>query len=300
MVDSSNDGSSADDDPPIAEDPNAAAGVADETGARQEGTSASGTESSDSAGPSEPPPDETIPGVDEEFVTGDASATDESSGGDGGAEVIAIDGIAESEADSTDDGAPARSDAEPAADTTAASEPTDSPDGDPATAGSTPETGDGTDAPSAAAGAGGGIGVGARNEGSVPSSNGEFVGGAGPSEESVGMDVDVTALAGQAKPAIAERQALVAVAGAMAAGVSAAVVGVLLDMTTAEVKVVLAVGGLLLLVLGIFVLFRAMLSAAERNDEPAKTALTHPLFMFLFVILATATALFIGLLRQAW
>jgi predicted lipid-binding transport protein (Tim44 family) len=86
----------------------------------------------------------------------------------------------------------------------------------------------------------------------------------------------------------------------MGIGVGGAVVGVLLDMTIKDVKFVLALGGLLILTMAAFVLFRAMLSAAERNEEPAKTALTHPLFMLLFVVLATATALFIGLLRRAY
>jgi hypothetical protein len=123
-----------------------------------------------------------------------------------------------------------------------------------------------------------------------------FPTGDAPSEP----DDSVSSIAGRAKPALAERQALVAVAGAMGIGVGGAVVGVLLDMTIRDVKFVLALGGLLILTMAAFVLFRAMLSAAERNDEPAKTALTHPLFMLLFVVLATATALFIGLLRQAY
>jgi hypothetical protein len=123
-----------------------------------------------------------------------------------------------------------------------------------------------------------------------------FPPGDAPSEP----DDSVSSIAGRAKPALAERQALVAVAGAMGIGVGGAVVGVLLDMTIKDVKFVLALGGLLILTMAAFVLFRAMLSAAERNEEPAKTALTHPLFMLLFVVLATATALFIGLLRMAY
>lgn len=119
------------------------------------------------------------------------------------------------------------------------------------------------------------------------------------SEDSA-VDESVSSLAGRAKPDLAERQALVAVAGAMAAGVVSAVIGVLLDLTVSDVKVVLALGGLLLLIIGVFVLFRAMLLAAERNDEPVRSALTHPLFMFLFVVLAAATALFIGLLRRMY
>jgi hypothetical protein len=117
---------------------------------------------------------------------------------------------------------------------------------------------------------------------------------------STGDGESVSSLAGRAKPAIAERQALVAVAGSVGVGVGMAVVGVLLDMTIRDVKVVLSLGGLLVLFMGVFVLFRAMLSAAERNDDSVKTALTHPLFMFLFVVLATGTALFIGLLRLAY
>jgi hypothetical protein len=136
------------------------------------------------------------------------------------------------------------------------------------------------------------------SEGSVPPYEERFPAGedGGPSE----MDDSVSSIAGRAKPALAERQALIAVAGAMGLGVFGAVVGVLLDMTVRDVKFVLSLGGLLIFTMAVFVLFRAMLSAAERNDEPVKTALTHPLFMFLFVVLATATALFIGLLRRAY
>ncbi len=115
-----------------------------------------------------------------------------------------------------------------------------------------------------------------------------------------GVNDNVSSLAGRAKPALAERQALVAVAGSVGIGVIMAVVGVALDLTVRDVKVVLALGGLFGLLIGVFVLFRAMLSAAERNDEPVKSAVTHPLFMFLFVLLATGTALFIGLLRRAY
>jgi len=141
----------------------------------------------------------------------------------------------------------------------------------------------------------------------VPSKNGEYPADTAQLDDasvrrsgdtSPDHDEDVSSLAGRAKPALAERQALVAVAGAIGLGVVAAVVGVLLDLTASDVKVILALGGLLVLVIAAFVLFRAMLSAAERNDEPVKTAVTHPLFMVLFVVLATATALFIGHLRQ--
>jgi hypothetical protein len=133
----------------------------------------------------------------------------------------------------------------------------------------------------------------------VPPGNGEYPAETAPLDDtSPDHDEDVSSLAGRAKPALAERQALVAVAGAMGLGVVAAVVGVLLDFTASDVKVILALGGLLVLVIAVFVLFRAMLSAAERNDEPVKTAVTHPLFMVLFVVLATSAALFIGLLRQ--
>ena len=119
-------------------------------------------------------------------------------------------------------------------------------------------------------------------------------------EGQTGVDESVSSLAGRAKPTIAERQALVAVAGSIGVGVIMAVIGVALDLTIRDVKVVLALGGLLGLLIGVFVLFRAMLSAAERNDESVKSALTHPLFMFLFAVLATGTALFIGLLRQVY
>ena len=95
-------------------------------------------------------------------------------------------------------------------------------------------------------------------------------------------------------PVLAERQAFVSLLLAVGSGALVATVGNVLRLTRWETIMALVSGGIVVLLIATFVVFRAMLAAAERNDEPYSSAYTHPLFMFLFVLTTTVTALFVG------
>lgn len=95
-------------------------------------------------------------------------------------------------------------------------------------------------------------------------------------------------------PAMAERQALLALIGALGMGSALATVGNILMLTRWEVIMALATGGVFALVVLTFIVFRAMLAAAERNGEPARSAYTHPLFLFLFLTSTLASGIFLG------
>ncbi len=95
-------------------------------------------------------------------------------------------------------------------------------------------------------------------------------------------------------PALAERQAFVSLLLALVIGGLLATLGNVLQLTRWQTMMVLVSAGIVVLLIATFVVFRAMLAAAERNDEPYRTAYTHPLFMFLFIVTTTVTALFVG------
>jgi len=90
------------------------------------------------------------------------------------------------------------------------------------------------------------------------------------------------------------QQAAVATAGAVLTGALFAIVGIVLHLSRGQVTVVVAALGLLVLVGVVYALFRAMmLSAVEEEGDPI-AALTYPLFPVLFLVLALAVGLFIG------
>jgi hypothetical protein len=95
-------------------------------------------------------------------------------------------------------------------------------------------------------------------------------------------------------PALAERQAFVSLLLALGGGTLVATVGNVLSLSRWQTVMALVSAGIVVLLIATFVVFRAMLAAAERNDEPYSSAYTHPLFMFLFVLTTTVTALFVG------
>lgn len=95
-------------------------------------------------------------------------------------------------------------------------------------------------------------------------------------------------------PVLAERQAFLALLLALGTGALFATLGNVLRLTRWQTVMVLVSAGIVVLLIATFVVFRAMLAAAERNDEPYKSAYTHPLFMFLFGVTTVVTALFVG------
>lgn len=91
------------------------------------------------------------------------------------------------------------------------------------------------------------------------------------------------------------QQAAVATAGAVLTGALLAVVGLVLDLGRNQVLVALACLVLLVLVAVVYAFFRAMMLSADESDGDPLVALTYPLFPALYLLLAIAVGLFIGL-----
>lgn len=90
------------------------------------------------------------------------------------------------------------------------------------------------------------------------------------------------------------QQAGVATAASLVTGGLLAALGLALDLTRDEVIVAVAGLGLLVLVGVVHAFFRAMLLSAEESEGDPFTALTYPLFPVLFLFLAVAVGLFVG------
>lgn len=119
---------------------------------------------------------------------------------------------------------------------------------------------------------------------------------AGGSEEAEApaAETEPVSMRSEMSPALAERQAFLSLLLALGAGALFATVGNVLRLSRWQTVMLLVSAGIVVLLIATFVVFRAMLAAAERNDEPYKTAYTHPLFMFLFGTTTVVTALFVG------
>jgi hypothetical protein len=116
-----------------------------------------------------------------------------------------------------------------------------------------------------------------------------------PSEASEpAAEAEPVSVRSEMSPALAERQAFLALILALGGGALLATVGNVLQLSRWQTIMLLVSAGIVVLLIATFVVFRAMLAAAQRNDEPYRTAYTHPLFMFLFIVTTTVTALFVG------
>jgi len=107
-------------------------------------------------------------------------------------------------------------------------------------------------------------------------------------------EAEPVSMRSEMSPALAERQAFLSLLIALGAGALFATVGNVLKLSRWQTIMLLVSAGIVVLLIATFVVFRAMLAAAERNDEPYRTAYTHPLFMFLFGVTTVVTALFVG------
>jgi len=112
--------------------------------------------------------------------------------------------------------------------------------------------------------------------------------------EEPAAETEPVSMRSEMSPVLAERQAFLSLLLALGAGALFATLGNVLRLTRWQTIMVLVSAGIVVLLIATFVVFRAMLAAAERNDEPYKTAYTHPLFMFLFGLTTVVTALFVG------
>lgn len=91
------------------------------------------------------------------------------------------------------------------------------------------------------------------------------------------------------------QQAAVATAGAVVTGALLAVVGLVLNLSRNQVAVALAALVLVVLIAVVYALFRAMMLSADESDGDPLVALTYPLFPALYLLLAIAVGLFVGL-----
>jgi hypothetical protein len=112
--------------------------------------------------------------------------------------------------------------------------------------------------------------------------------------EEPAAETEPVSMRSEMSPALAERQAFLSLLIALGAGALFATLGNVLQLSRWQTFMLLVSAGIVVLLIATFVVFRAMLAAAERNDEPYRTAYTHPLFMLLFGVTTAVTALFVG------
>lgn len=112
--------------------------------------------------------------------------------------------------------------------------------------------------------------------------------------EEPAAETEPVSMRSEMSPALAERQAFLSLLFALGAGALFATLGNVLQLSRWQTFMLLVSAGIVVLLIATFVVFRAMLAAAERNDEPYRTAYTHPLFMLLFGVTTAVTALFVG------
>jgi hypothetical protein len=97
---------------------------------------------------------------------------------------------------------------------------------------------------------------------------------AGGSEEAEApaAETEPVSMRSEMSPALAERQAFLSLLLALGAGALFATVGNVLRLSRWQTVMLLVSAGIVVLLIATCVVFRAMLAAAERNDEPYKTA----------------------------
>ena len=90
------------------------------------------------------------------------------------------------------------------------------------------------------------------------------------------------------------QQAAIATSGSIATGGVFTAIGLWADLTMDDVVVVVAAAAVLGLIVGMYGVFRAIFTSAKKEDGDPIVALTHPLFLGLFLALALGVSLFAG------